>query len=362
MWINIGSRCRRVSSCAVTAFRLSVLASVAWVPVAAQSLIEPEDLATARTTFELASSRTPMRCNIGPVRPALNFGLRFQTGYKIDVPLNQFRGTGHKLNILVRVTPDGREPTYLSNIANLPDVPVTKADGEIFGKFVVGDGDFGVEALVEDDSQRICRGKWRLQTKLSGSERDLISTTLPGTVEEFSPVARRGPKTNPKIGRLTVMIDAAPLAPNRSALQPDDIQLLLGSFTALLEQLRAQAVRLAVFNLDQKSVLFRKEPFVESDLEELATTLGRIQLARVDYSALQKPETPVSTLIDLMHEEAQNPSTSNVVIVMGPQTRNHEPIPPGALLDDQKRNPDSVLPPLPTQPTAGHCGTKRADR
>jgi len=360
MWIHIGPRCRRVSSCAVTAFRLAVLVPVAWVPVAAQSLIDEGDLIGARTTFDQAPSRTPMRCSIGPVRPALNFALQFQTGYKIDIPLNQFRGTGHKLNILVRVTPDGREPAYLSNIANLPDVPVTKADGEIFGKFVVGEGDFGVEALVEDDSQRVCRGKWRLQTKLSGSERELISTTQPGTVEEFSPVARRGLKTSPKIGRLTVMIDAAPLAPSRSALQPDDIELLMGSFTALLEQLPAQSVRLAVFNLDQKSVLFRKELFAETDIEELATTLGRIQLARVDYSALQKPETPASTLIALMHEEAQNPSTSNVVIVMGPQTRNHEFISPGALLEDQKRIPPAYylrfLPSQPLQAIAGRSG------
>lgn len=141
------------------AFCLSVLVLVAWVPVAAQALIEPGDVPAARTTFELATSRTPMRCNIGPVHPVLNFGLRFQTGYKIDIPLNQFWGTGHKLNILVRVTPDGREPTYLSNIETLPDVPVTKVDGEILGEFVVGEGTFGVEALVEDDSQRVCRGK-----------------------------------------------------------------------------------------------------------------------------------------------------------------------------------------------------------
>jgi hypothetical protein len=298
-----------------------------------------------------------MRCDIGPVRPALNFGLRFQTGYKIDIPLNQFWGTGHKLNILVRVTPDGREPTYLSNIETLPDVPVTKVDGEILGKFVVGEGSFGVDALVEDDSQRVCRGKWRLQAKLSGSERELIATTRPGSVEEFSPVARRGPKTSPRIGRLTVMIDAAPLAPSRSALQPDDIQLLMGSFTALLEQLPAQSVRLAVFNLDQKSVLFRKEPFAETDIEELATTLGGIQLARVDYSALQKRETPVSTLIDLMHEEAQNPSMANVVIVMGPQTRNHESIPSGALLEDQKRIPPMYyLRFVPSQPLLAIAG------
>jgi len=298
-----------------------------------------------------------MRCSIGPLHPALNFGLRFQTGYKIDIPLNQFRGTGHKLNILVRVTPDGREPTYLSNIGTLPDVPVTKVDGEILGRFVVGEGTFGVEALVEDDSQRICRGKWRIQTKLSGSERELISTTQPGAVEEFSLVARRGPKTSPTIGRLTIMIDAAPLAPSRSGLQPDDIELLVGSFTAMLEQLPAQAVRLAVFNLDQKSVLFRKEPFAETDIEELATTLGGIQLARVDYSALQKRETPVSTLIDLMHEEAQNPSVSNVVIVMGPQTRNHEPIPPGALLEDQKRIPPMYyLRFVPSQPLLAIAG------
>jgi hypothetical protein len=96
MRIDTDPRCRRASSGAAIALRLFVLALTAWIPVAAQSRVEPEILAAAKDAFEQAPTRTQMRCGIAPVRPALNFGLRFQTGYKIEIPLKQFQGTGKR--------------------------------------------------------------------------------------------------------------------------------------------------------------------------------------------------------------------------------------------------------------------------
>jgi hypothetical protein len=160
----------------------------------AQSLIDPELIADARKTFEEATTAKLLHCGISPVRPALNFSLRFQTGYVIDVLLDQFRGSGHELKVLVRVIPEGGQPSLLVSTEKLPEAPQTKADGEIAGMFVVGEGAYRVEALVQDDLHRICQGNWRIQAKRSGSERDLALTTPPATVGELAALGPPNPE------------------------------------------------------------------------------------------------------------------------------------------------------------------------
>ena len=65
---------------------------------------------------------------------------------------------------------------------------------------MVGDGAYAVEALVEDDRHRVCRGKWRIETKRSGSERDLKPVTPPLAVEELHAGNPRSPEAKPAPG------------------------------------------------------------------------------------------------------------------------------------------------------------------
>jgi len=305
------------------ALRTASLVLTAWAAAAAQSLVEREHIAGARKAFESAATAPQLRCGISGIRPALNFGFRFQTGYTIDVPLSQFRGSGHALNTLVRVTPEGREPSYLTSTESLPAVPETKLDGEVAGTFVVGDGAYGVEALVEDDLHRVCRGKWRIQTKRSGSERDLKPAAPPAAVEELQASSPGSPesKPGPRIERLTVLIHAAPLSPNASKLQPDDVSMLVGSLTSVLEQLPARYLRVVVFNLDQQAVLLRKDGFARADLGDVTTALNQLGLALVDYRALQKRDRSGDLLADLLQTELRAPRPPGAVILLGPRTR-----------------------------------------
>jgi hypothetical protein len=79
------------------------------------------------------------------VRPALDFGFRFHAGYTADIPLAQFRGSGHDLSVYARVTPEGGEPVYMTKAEALPEVPETKVDAVTGGGFVVGEGTYGLE-------------------------------------------------------------------------------------------------------------------------------------------------------------------------------------------------------------------------
>ena len=307
------------------------MALTIWATASAQSLVEPERIAAVQQAFDSAATARQMRCRIDAVRPALDYAMRFRTGYVINLPMAQFQGTGHSLETYLRITPEGLKPTYLESTGNLPEVPATKLDGEIGGTFVVGEGAYDVEALVTDDSHRACHAKWRIQARRSGSERELAPATSASTVEELSvnSFASGDSRPSPRIGRLTLMLHAAPLSPRSSKLQDSDVSALTGSLFSLLQQLPARSVRLVVFNLDQRAVLFRQDDFAAKDLEKVITAIKQLQLARVDYKTLQQPGGPSELLSDLLQAELRDPQAADALILLGPRLvmRDDVPIP-----------------------------------
>ena len=304
-----------------------------WGAACGQSFVQPEEIAAARKAFDSSETTPPLRCDFSAVHPALDFSFRFQTGYVVDIPFSQFGGPGHNLEVLLRVTPEGREPSYLATTGALPAVAATKIDAEVTGTFVMGEGAYGIEALVRDDQGRACLGKWRIQAKLSGSERDLKPVTPPSTVEEVSqshPKAAES-KTLPRIEHLTVMMNAAPLSPRASNLQPGDVLMLVGSLSSLLDQLPARSVRLVMFNLDQQKVLSHKDDFTSNDLDNVTAALNQLHLSVVDYRTLASRASPVDFLADLVRTELRDPKPSDGVIFLGPRTRLHEDVPAKSL-------------------------------
>src|SRR5262245_11509899 len=202
------------------------VAAIAAAALQAQSLADASDVARMRQAFDSAAAAQPLRCEIHLLKPALDYSFRFQTGYRIEVPLAQYRGEGHELRVVVRVIPEGREAVYLSSTARLPDVPKTNQDGEFAGKFVVGEGSYAVEVLVQDDSQRLCQSHWLIQAKRSGSARDLKLATSPGAVQEAvqaSAAPAEAEHSGARIGRLTILVHAAPMAPGRTELDDSDV-------------------------------------------------------------------------------------------------------------------------------------------
>lgn len=297
--------------------------------VSAQSLVDPERIPTLQTALDSAASASQLRCQINAVRPALDYGLRFQTGYVIDIPMFQFEGAGHSLSTFLRVTPEGGKLAYLETTGTLQEVPATKLDAEISGSFVVGEGTYDVEALVEDDSHRVCHNKWRIQARRSGTERELTAMTPPATVQEVSAFSQGspGPPSSPRIGRLTLMLHAASLSPRASKLQDSDVSALVGSLLSLLRQLPAQSVRVVVFNLAQRAVLLRQDNFTTKDLEKVIAASNQLQLALVDYRTLQQHGGPADLLADLVQTELRDPHPADALILLGPRLQMRDDIP-----------------------------------
>lgn len=344
------------------AFRAVILALILANAASGQSLVPSEEIAATSKAFDQSGPAASLRCSIRQVPPALNFGFRFQTGYAIDVPLDQLPGAGHELRILLRVTPEGHGSSFLTTVETLADVPETKLTGEIKGAFVVGEGAYAVEALVKDERDRTCSGKWRIQARYTGMERELTPAIAPATVQELSaPGVAMSAMSVPAAARdrLTVMIHAAPLSPRASKLSNDDVQRLLTALSSLLEQLQARPVRVIVFSLDQQKVLFSQDGFTAANLGGLTEAIHQLQLGVVDYRTLRNLAHPIDLLGDLLRKESHDATPPVAAIFLGPQVHSRGdavskversfPAPP--LFYVQFRSPPSIrLGPAVTRP------------
>ena len=277
-----------------------------------------------------------MRCEVTPIKPSLNFGFRFQAGYVVHVPMNQYSGAGHGWAMVTRITPEGggQQPVYLGSRVGLPPIPKTKIELEVGGGYLLGEGRYDVNWTLLDDAGRVCRGSWRVDARLGRRERQVKLAMPRDTVADFTlrgrPGSKRGADDAAPI-RLTVLLNAAPLSPLRTRLRASDRVTLLGLLSSLLERVPARSVRLVIFNLDQQKTLLRQDAFAPNALARVAQSLNGLELGRVDYHVLQNPHGHVDLLAGLMNQELRAETPSDVVVILGPETRYVDRVPPAAL-------------------------------
>jgi hypothetical protein len=305
---------------------------------AAQVIVDPARYGSIVKALDRQEGEKPLRCEVTPIKPSLNFGFRFQAGYVVQVPMSQFSGPGHGWAMLTRITPEGggQQPVYLASGVRLPPVPKTRVVAEVGGGYLLGEGRYDVKWTLLDDTGRICRASWRVNARLGRHERRVKLAMARDTVADFTlrdrSEGKRGADDAAPI-RLTVLLDAAPLDPLRTRLRANDRVILLGLLSSLLERVPARSVRLVIFNLGQQKILLRQDAFAPNALGRVAQSLNGLELGRVDYHVLQNPRGHVGLLASLMNQELHAETPSDVVVILGPATRYLDNVPQAALED-----------------------------
>lgn len=301
-----------------------------------QVLVEADRLPASFRDFRPEPGEGTFACAVQPIRPTLNFGFRFQAGWVARVPLGQFQGKGHRWVMLARVTPEGgAKPVYLASAVRLPEIPKTKAEAEIGGGFLVGEGKYRVDWLILDEQNRVCRKQWDVAASLRFGEKK-AKLLLPGnTVSDLAlrgapPTAADRDADVRRIG-LTVFLHAAPMSLRRTRLRANDRVMLLGTLSALLEQLPTRQVRLVVFNLEQQRVLLREDAFTRDGLDRVSQSMNELELGTVDYKVLQNRRGHVALLAEMVNRELGEARPADAVVVLGPATRFGEKMPEDAV-------------------------------
>jgi hypothetical protein len=249
---------------------------------------------------------------------------RFQTGYDIRVPMQQYFGPGHGWAILTRVTPQKGNPTWLAARVRLPDVPLTTVITDTFGGFLVGPGKYKVDWALYDDAGRVCRKQWRIEAKLGFGERHVEPGIPSNTVSDFSgsglPARPPLPPGAPPF-RLTILLHAAPLSPRRMHIRASDRVLLLSTLSALVERAPATSVRLVVFNLDKQKVIYNDDDFRSPAMGRVSRALNELELETVDVQTLENPRGHLDLLESLIGVETGSSRRADAVVFLGPAAR-----------------------------------------
>lgn len=297
---------------------------------AAQVVVNPQRLPERLRTLEWRPDDVPLRCSVSAIRPALNYGFRFQSGYVVKVPMGQYRGAGHRWSVLTRVTPEaGGAPVYLMNRYRLPDVPRTSVEAEIGGAFLVGEGRYRVAWKLQDETGRVCRSEWRIEAKRRRSERHVRVAMAPNTADSLASwmAAKPGLKDDAPPIRLTILMHAAAASPRRTRMNTRDQLLLLGTLSSVLERVPTTSVRLVVFNLDQQQELYRRDEFNTAEFDDVAHAVIDIELGLVDYHVLENRNGHVGLLADLVRQEVTAERPADVVLFLGPLARQIDRMP-----------------------------------
>ena len=308
------------------------LFGVLFTVVAADSqvLIPSHKVAPAWREMNRRRDEPRLECQVGHMRPSLNFSFRFQTGYVVNLPLKQYRGKGNWFGVLVRVTPEaGREPSYLFSRVQLPEVPQTKAVLEFGGGFVIGEGKYKIELLLMDNAGRVCTDSWQVQAKLGRKEREVKPGMEAGEVDEISLRKWTRGIDTPEGGRRSVslLLNAAPMSLRRVRLGGYDRVVLISALASILERLPVRKVRLVVFSMDQQKEVYRSEDFQASEFGRLTQALNRLELGVIDYETLQNRRGHVGLLAGLLDEALNGDEKQDAVILLSPPTRYTEKVP-----------------------------------
>ncbi len=321
--------------------RFTFLIIFACLSLRAQVAVDYDRVPDAFKSLQASAGEKKLQCEIFPFKPRVDFGFRFQTGYGIALPLHQFRGPGHALGILTKVTPEGGgKPVHLVSGVRLPEVPETKVKVELGGSFLTGEGRYKVEVFMIDDATRVCRKTWTITAKRSRAERNMSIRLPDGAVRSLSArhaatVERSGDRPY----RVTVLVHAAPVFPFATRLRFFDRELLVGTLGPLLEQLPAQSVRLVLFNLSQQKRLLDRDPFRPEELDQVSQALNGLELGTVHITTLQNTGGHLMMLADLINHELEAKERPDAVIFLGPVTRYWDKLPPSVLAERSSGDP-----------------------
>lgn len=300
-------------------------------PACAQERVRQSRLAEAEQYLRPRPQEPSLRCEVHPLPAMLDFSMRFQAGYFVSVPIQQYEGEGHRWGMVTRITPEGGDgkPVYLASFRHLPVIPKVKADLTISGGFLLGQGSYKVDWVLMDDQERVCRKSWHLNAPAKNPE-GINPPMKPYTADSLS--SFRWKPAKPEDGthplRLTVLLHAAPLMRAMTRVRERDQSRLLGSLGTLLEQTPAESVRVVAFNLDQQREIFRSDDFTPREFPRLARAVQDLELGLVDYQVLKNRTGSIDLLSDLLSREAAEKRQSDAVIFLGPAGRAAQRLPP----------------------------------
>jgi hypothetical protein len=292
----------------------------------AQTVVDPAQLPAAVRNLDRNQAHPPLPCTVRQVAPSLNFDLRLQTGYVLQVPVGVYRGTAHHWYLVFRVTPEAstRQPVYFLDSVDIPPNSASDIVASVRGLFLVGEGRYDVNFSLLDDGGRVCRQSWTVDARLGKDEKATEAMLPPGTVADFSFSLPRGPVSGTH-RRITVVMDILPAAPRfvRPG-KPDGVEWLsskwgnlVSMLAILMERNSAVSVRVVAISQTQQRETFLEDSFTLRDINRAVHFGDMLDQAPLNAPAAPNPPGLGSFFAGLVNREIHAEPRSSAVIFLG---------------------------------------------
>lgn len=294
---------------------------------------------TDMAVLESQDVRKDLPCTITPIKPALGFDLRFHAGYEISIPLRDLAGSEDMLTMLFRVTPVNQkdEPVYFSQRLSVPAIEDNaKGSAYLQGAFDVGEGEYHVDFLMRDRSERVCTFFWDAQAELPLKDKQLALMMAPYTIQasEREPFKEEPPVTREPAGgplNVKVIVNFAPQNSRSATLQPLDTNALISILRGIAREPQIRKFSIVAFNMQEQRVVYRQENSDQINFPALGDALSSLNLGTVDLRRLSQKHGDTEFLAELLNEEMSSKDRPDAVIFAGPKVMLDEAVPQDSL-------------------------------
>ncbi len=296
---------------------------------------------TDLAVLEAGEARKDLPCSVTPSKPTLGFDLRFHAGFEVTFPLRELAGSENMLNIIFRVEPDGHrdQPIYFVQRVRVPPIE-EDAIGDAFlqGAFDLGEGQYHVDWLMRDRSERVCSSYWDSEAALPVKDRPINLTISAGSIQ---PASLEQFKEEPPVQRVNnepplnvkVLVNFAPQNSLSAALQPVDTSALVSILRTIARDPHIGKFSLVAFNMQEQKVLYRQDGADRIDFPSLGAAVNTVNLGTVDLKQLGDKHSDTEFLTDLVRKEvvAGPQNHPDALIFAGPKILLDENVPQDTL-------------------------------
>lgn len=294
---------------------------------------------TDMAVLEEQEVRKDLACTVTPAKPTLGFDLRFHTGYDVAVPIKELAGSENLLTILFRVTAEGHkdDPVYFVQRVKVPLMEDdAKGDAVLTGALDLGEGNYHVDWLMRDRSERVCSFYWDSEALLPAKDKQIELTLAPNSIEraEFEqftedPPVERTQGSEPL--NIKILVNFGPQNPTAPLLRPADTTALVTMLRRLAREPQFGKFSLVAFNMQEQRVLYRQRSENRIDFPALGDAVQKVKLGTVDMKQLGQKHGETDFLADLIKQEMSTPDHPDAVIFAGPKIMLDEGLPEDAI-------------------------------
>jgi hypothetical protein len=219
-----------------------------------------------------------------------------------------------------------------------------KGDAFLQGGFDLGEGNYHVDWLMRDRTERVCSFSWDSEATLAAKDRSINLAIGPGEIQRTD---REQFKEEPPVQRVSnepplnvkVLVNFAPQDSASAALQPVDTSALVSILRSISREPRIGKFSIVAFNMQEERVVYRQEGADRIDFPALGEAINSLNLGTVDLKRLSEKHGDTDFLAGLVRREVgSSTSHPDALIFAGPKVMLDSNVPPDALKEARDVN------------------------